>query len=114
MVNGNKQENELEKVQMKPTKDWATMEQNPWANINNKNTGSMVMLFQKLNHLRLAQAQESLDTQSYSTLSTVMLALDEACKENRNLLGLQQLQMLSEISFIKNSIHNESRIPREP
>ena len=51
----------------------------------------MVMLFQKLNHLRLAQAQESLDTQSYSTLSTVMLALDEACKDNRNLLGLQQL-----------------------
>ena len=72
---------------MKPTKDWATMEQNPWANINNKNTGSMVMLFQKLNHLRLAQAQESLDTQSYSTLSTVMLALDGACKDNRNSLG---------------------------
>ena len=47
----------------------------------------MVMLFQKLNHLRLAQAQESLDTQSYSTLSTVMLALDEACKDYWNNLG---------------------------
>ena len=47
----------------------------------------MVMLFQKLNHLRLAQAQESLDTQSYSTLSTVMLALDEAFKDNGKHLG---------------------------